>query len=229
MSSDDPRLSLEDEMARARGLERDFLSEILRSRKRAWTVALAAGVLAIASVAALAAIAPLKEPPELYVVRVDNASGMIEHVSQLGNAQDDYGERLARFFINQYVLACESYDWYTIQQSYNRCALFSDPVVQKQYYERFKGDQAWDKIYGQHSRVRVDVRSITLGPNQSATVRFVRRVENNNMGQAADVEHLVATLGYGYVNASLSEAVGRENPLGFQVFSYDTDIEVATR
>ncbi|AEC18850.1 type IV secretion system protein VirB8 [Pusillimonas sp. T7-7] len=228
MSSDDPKLSLEDEMERAQGLERDLITEILQSRRRAWTVALSAGVLTIASVVAVASLMPMKEPPELYIVRVDNASGMIEHVSQLGNAQDDYGERLARFFINQYVLACESYDWYTIQQSYNRCALFSSPDVQRAYYERFKGEKALDKVYGQHSRVRVDVRSITLGPNQSATVRFSRSIENS-MGKASPVENLLATLGYGYINANLSEAVGRENPLGFQVLSYDTDVEVVGR
>ncbi len=225
MSSDDPYLSLEDEMVRAQGLERDFLVEIIRSRRLAWRVSVFAGFLVMCSVVAIATLMPMKEPPELYVVRVDNASGTIEHVSQLGNAQDDYGERLARFFINQYVLACESYDWYTIQQSYNRCALFSSPDVQRTYYERFKGEKALDKVYGQHSRVRVDVRSITLGPNQSATVRFSRTFENN-MGRAGSVENLVATLGYGYINANLSEAIGRENPLGFQVLSYDTDVEV---
>lgn len=228
MPTDDPKLLLDDELARARGLERDLLAEFLRSRRRAWIVALFAGALALASVVAVAALTPLKAPPQLYVVRVDNASGMIETVTRLGNAQDDYGERLARFFINQYVLACESYDWFTIQNTYNRCALYSDPAVQRAYYERFKGENALDKRYGQHTRVRVDVSSITLGPNQSATVRFVRQRENH-MGAIGSEEHLIATLGYGYINADLTEAVGRENPLGFQVLSYDTDVEVASK
>lgn len=227
MPSDDPKLSLDDELARTRGLERDLLAEILRSRRRSWLITIFFAVVALVSVSAVAALVPLKEAPELYVVRVDNATGSIEHVTHLRDAQEDYDERITRYFINQYVLACESYDWYTIQNAYNRCALFSAPEVQRAYYERFKGENALDKQYAKHSRVRIDVRSITLGPNQSATVRFLRRVENQ-MGQRLKEENLIATMGYGYVNASLTEAVGRQNPLGFQVMTYDTDVEVAT-
>lgn len=225
MPSKDPKLSLEDELARARGLERDLLSEILSSRRRAWLITIFFAILSIVSLGAVAALTPLKEPPELYVVRVDEASGSIEHVTHIRDSQEDYSERITRYFINQYVLACESYDWFTIQNMYNRCALLSAPSVQRAYFERFKGDAALDKKYAKHSRVRIDVRSITLGPSQSATVRFARRVENE-MGQVLEKENLIATLGYGYINASLSEAVGRENPLGFQVMTYDTDVEV---
>ena len=229
MSTEDPKLSLDDELARARGQERDLLAEILNSRRTAWRVAIGAGVLAISSVIAVAGLTPLKAAPELHVVRVDNATGMIENVTRLADAKEDYGERIARFFIHQYVLACESYDWYTIQSLYDRCALFSDPAVQRAYYEKFKGDKALDQLYGDHTRVRVNVRSITLGPNQSATVRFTRRLEHRLNQAATNEEHLLATLAYGYIDADLSEAVGRENPLGFQVFSYTTDVEVGNK
>lgn len=229
MSSEDPKLSLDDELARARGQERDLLAEILKSRRTAWRVAIGAGTLALASVLAVAGLTPLKSAPELHVVRVDNATGMIENVTQLADAKEDYGERIARFFIHQYVLACESYDWYTIQSYYERCALFSDPAVQRTYYEKFKGDNALDQRYGNHTRVRINVRSITLGPNQSATVRFTRRLENNLNQSVGAEEHLLATLAYGYIDADLSEAIGRENPLGFQVFSYATDVEVGNQ
>ncbi|HCN73333.1 MAG: conjugal transfer protein TraJ [Pusillimonas sp.] len=228
MSSEDPKLSLDDELARARGQERDLLSEILKSRKTAWRIAISAGTLAFASVMAVAGLTPLKAAPELHVIRVDNATGMIENVTRLADAKENYGERIARFFIHQYVLACESYDWYTIQSLYDRCALFSDPAVQRDYYKKFKGDNALDEIYGNHTRVLINVRSITLGPKQSATVRFTRRLENNMNQTIGAEEHLLATLAYGYIDANLSEAVGRENPLGFQVFSYTTDVEVGS-
>ena len=228
MSSDDPKLSIEDELARAQGIERDWLSEILRSRRRAWQVATAAIFAAISATVAVAAITPLKEPPELYVVRVNDASGEIEYVTRLADAKENYDDRLTRTFINEFVLACESYDWYTIQNMHDRCALYSAPSVQKEYGQKFQGDQAFQKVYGQHTRVRVDVRSITLGPKQSANVRFSRRTENN-MGQVTKDEHLIATLAYDYVNADLSEKAGRTNPLGFQVLTYDTDVEVVSR
>ncbi|TFL14070.1 type IV secretion system protein [Pusillimonas caeni] len=228
MSSDDPKLSLEDELARAQGVERDLLSQILLSRRRAWQVAAASVFTTICATVAVAAITPLKEPPELYVVRVNDATGEIKYVSRLADAKENYGDRLTRTFINEFVLACESYDWYTIQNTHDRCALYSAPSVQKEYGKKFQGEQALQKTYAQHTRVRVDVRSITLGPKQSANVRFSRRTENN-MGQVTKEENLIATLAYDYVNADLTEDAGRINPIGFQVLSYDTDVEVAFR
>lgn len=224
--SEDPKLLAEDEFARARGVERDLLTEILQSRRVAWRVAIAAGAIALASVIAVAGLTPLKSPPELYAVRVDNASGSVENITRLGDAQEDYGERLNRYFIQEYLLACESYDWNTIQNMYDRCALFSAPEVQREYYAKFKGDEGWDKRYANHTRVRTHVRSITFGPKQSATVRFTRSIESGSNPADNVQEHLLATLAYRYVNADLSEAIGRKNPLGFQVISYAVDTEV---
>lgn len=101
-------------LEQSRGLERDHLGELVTSRKRAWQVAMGAGVIAFAAVAAVAGLTPLKQPPEMYVVRVDNATGSIEHVSTLGEPMDDYGQRIAKYFLNSYVLNCEGYSWQTI-------------------------------------------------------------------------------------------------------------------
>ena len=68
-------------LERSRGLERDHLGELIASRKRAWQVALGAGILALVAVGAVLGLTPLKQPPEMYVVRVDDATGGIEHVT----------------------------------------------------------------------------------------------------------------------------------------------------
>ena len=223
MSDLDPKLALGHELQRASGLERDLLTEIITSRTRAWRVAWAAIAVAFLSNTATATLFPLKEPPVLYAVRVNDTTGDINNVTMLRDAQEDYGERIARYFIHQYLLACESYDWNTIQNTYERCGLFSSPEVQREYYSKFEGERGLDKRYGDHTRVRVNVRSITLGPNHSATVRFTRATQGGN--QPIRSEQLIATLAYHYVNTPLSEAIGRDNPLGFQVVSYATDIE----
>ncbi|KOF55515.1 MULTISPECIES: type IV secretion system protein [unclassified Achromobacter] len=228
MAADDPKLSLQQELERTRGLERDLLTELLTSRRAAWRVAVGSFVIAILSAGALASIFPFQKPPLPYVVRVNDATGEIEHVTQLGNGKEDYGERMDRYFIQQYVLACESYDWNTIQNAYDRCGLFSAPDVQRAYFAKFQdnpktGQEALDKRYGKHTRIIVSVRSITLGPNRSATVRFTRKLEGSDVSPAP--EQLVATLAYRYVNAPMTESVRRENPLGFQVITYTTDVE----
>ncbi|MCI2811013.1 virB8 family protein [Eoetvoesiella caeni] len=208
-------------LEQSRGLERDHLGELVRSRKRAWQVAIASGLIAFASVAAVAGLTPLKQPPEMYVVRVDNATGTIEHVSSLGQPMEDYGQRIAKYFLNTYVLNCEGYSWQTIQEQFNTCALLSSAPTQIQYGKRFEGPDAVTTRLGAQSSVDVQVHSITLGANQAAIVRFTKTEREVSTGNISKVRHLIATMAYQYTNVPLTEEVARLNPLGFQIMRYD--------
>lgn len=228
MSFEDTKLSLQQELDRNRSLDRDLLTEVLSSRAKAWRVAVGAFVLAFLAVGALASLMLSYTPQPPYVVRVTDATGEVENVSQLGDAQEDYGPRIARYFVTQYVLSCEGYDWRTLQNMYDRCGLFSSPDVQQQYHAKFEDDlrtgrEALDKKYGEHTRLVINVRSITPGPNQTATVRFTR----SEMGpqRSPNTEQFIATIAYRFVNAPMPESVIRDNPLGFQVISYSTAVE----
>ncbi|MNV43495.1 Type IV secretion system protein virB8 [compost metagenome] len=228
MSFEDPKLSLQEELDRNRGLDRDLLTEILSSRTNSWRITGASLLVAFMAVGALAALMFSYTPQAPYVVRVNDATGEVENVSRIGDAQEDYGPRLARYFVTQYVLSCEGYDWRTLQNMYERCGLFSSPDVQQQYHSKFEDDpragrEALDKKYGEHTRLAINVRSITPGPNQTATVRFTRSVQGAN--RSPNSEQFIATLAYRYVNTPLSESVIRDNPLGFQVISYSTAVE----
>ncbi|MFJ3464974.1 virB8 family protein [Achromobacter spanius] len=228
MSSEDPKLSLQQELDRNRGLDRDLLTEFSVSRTKAWRVATGFFVLAALAIIALAALMLSYTPQPPYVVRVNEATGEVENVSQVGDAREDYGPRLARYFVTQYVLSCEGYDWRTLQNMYDRCGLFSSPDVQKQYHSKFEDDprtgrEALDKKYGEHTRLAISVRSITPGPNQTATVRFTRSEIGPH--RSPNSEQFIATLAYRFVNTPMSESVIRDNPLGFQVISYSTAVE----
>lgn len=205
----------------SRGLERDYLGELVASRRRAWRVTLAAGILALGSVGAVMGLTPLKQPPEMYVVRVDNATGAIEHVSTLGQPMEDYGQRIAKYFLNTYVLNCEGYSWQTIQEQFDTCALLSSPNIQARYGKRFEGPDDPTKRLGTLGTVDVQVHSITLGANQAAVVRFSTIERDVTTGNAIKTRHLIATMAYEYINVPLTEEVARLNPLGFQVARYD--------
>lgn len=221
---DDQLLSLDEDLARKRGIERDILAEILESRRKAWRIATFCLTVAGLSAVALATIFPLKQPPELAIVKVNEITGDISQITtSLSDAQETYGERMNRFFIHQYILSCESYDWNTIQNTYDRCGLFSSAEVQRDYYKKFQGDQGLDKVYAQHTRVIPTVRSITPGPNNTATVRWERRTVGGN--NSLLTENLISTMAFQYVNSKMTESVGRDNPLGFQVITYTTDVE----
>jgi type IV secretion system protein VirB8 len=60
----------------ARRWEQDLLLSAHRSRRTAWVIAGGACVLAVASLSAVAALAPLKTV-EPFVIRVDNATGIV--------------------------------------------------------------------------------------------------------------------------------------------------------
>ncbi len=208
-------------LERSRGLERDHLGELIASRKRAWQVALGAGILALVAVSAVLGLTPLKQPPEMYVVRVDDATGGIEHVSRLGQPLEDYGQRIAKYFLNSYVLSCEGYSWQTIQEQFDTCALLSSPPIQTAYGKRFEGPEAVTTRLGTQGTVDVQVHSITLGTNQAAIVRFSKTERDVTTGDTTKVRHLIATMAYQYADVPLTEAVARRNPLGFQVTRYD--------
>lgn len=208
-------------LEKTRGLERDYLEEISKSRRTAWRVAVLAGVVSLASVGAVAGLTPLKQPPEMYVVRVDDASGSIEHVSRLGVPLDDYGERIDKYFVNTFVRNCESYNWYTVQEQFDTCALLSAPPIQSAYGKRFEGPNAPTERLGTEGNIDVSVSSIYLGENNTATVRFTTTERESFTGRETTQRHLIATVAYHYANVPLSEQVMRVNPLGFQVIRYD--------
>jgi type IV secretion system protein VirB8 len=208
-------------LERSRGLERDYLSELVRSRRWAWRCAIAAAVLALAAVGAVAGLTPLKAPPEMYVVRVDKATGSIDHISSLGEPLEDYGSRIAKYFLNSYVLNCEGYSWQTIQEQFDTCALLSSPAIQKQYGKRFEGSTSPTVRLTDLTTIDVKVHSITLGTNETATVRFSTTEKDVGTDNVREERHLIATIAYEYINVPLTEAVARRNPLGFQVMRYD--------
>lgn len=219
----------------SRGLERDYMAEVLRSRQVAWYLAIASSSLLAVSLLALLFLTPLKTNTP-FVLRVDNTTGHVDVLTTLRETESSYGEVVDSYFLNQYVLNREGYDYNTIQNAYNTTALLSDPEVQREYYAIFEGAQARDTVLKDRAKIIVTVRSITSMPEDSsgssspggtAVVRFSTQVKHNN-GSTDPLHHWIATIGYTYKDAVMSSVDRRINPLGFQVTSYRTDPETLT-
>ncbi|OIS90252.1 virB8 family protein [Brucella cytisi] len=210
-------------MTESRGLERDLLSEVVRSRKAAWNVSKFLGLVALGGIAA--GIAGLwREAPPPLILRVDNATGAVDTVTAMRVHETSYGEVVDQYWLNQYVLNRESYDYNTIQLNYDTTALLSSPSIQQDYGKLFEGPDARDAVLANKVRIVVSIRSIQPNNRGQATVRFTTREIANN-GQAPIVRNMIATIGYTYVNAPMSTQDRRINPLGFQVTSYRVDPE----
>ncbi len=216
------RTDLDRYLEESRGLERDYLDELIRARRAAWRVAGLAMVLVVVALGALVALLPLKRV-EPYVVRVDNATGMAEVVSVLREEPQTYGEVVDKYWLNKYVLSRESYDYETVQSTYDTTVLLSRPDVQREFQSLYDGPNARDKVLSNRVRFIVKVRSITPAKD-TAVVRFVR-IRQSGDGSDDVEESLVATIGFEYVAAPMREEDRLVNPLGFQVTSYRVDPE----
>lgn len=207
----------------SRGLERDYLGEIVKSRKKAWYLSYFFGGLA--TLGLIAGIAGLqREAPRPLILRVDNATGNVDVVSAMREHEQSYGEIVDEYFLNRYILSRESYDYNTIQLDYDTTALMSSADVQQEYYKLFEGANARDAVYANKTRIVPTVRSIQPNGNGQATIRFSTKEIQSN-GARPTVRNWIATVGYSYVSAPMKLEDRRINPLGFQVTSYRVDSE----
>jgi type IV secretion system protein VirB8 len=215
---------LKEYLDESRGLERDYIAEIIKSRQTAWRVCLLVAALGFMGLIA-GIFGTHREAPSPLVLRVDNATGAVDVVTAMRQSETSYGETIDKYFLNLYVLDRESYDYNTIQQLYDTTALLSASDVQKEYGAIFEGEKARDKILNNHTRIIVKIRSITMGNSgESAVVRFTTQAKHSN-GVIDPAKNYIATIGYTYVSAPISEENRRINPLGFQVTSYRVDHE----
>ena len=208
-----------------RGLERDLLGEVFASRKVAWIVAgVATGLTALSFAAAI--VAMNRDAPPPVVLRVDNSTGAVDVVSTMQTEQTSYGEVIDAYWLNQYVLNREGYDWFSIQKMYETAALLSAPSVQKEYAAIYQGPQARDKVLKNSKAIAVAVISLTPDAKSgTAAVRFTTQ-EKALSGQMGPVQHWIATIGYSYSGARMKAGDRLVNPLGFQVTSYRADPEM---
>jgi len=208
----------------SRGLERDLIGEFIKSRKTAWRVAGTAGIFGLLGMAS--GVVGLSQPaPPPLVLRVDNASGAVDVVSVMRDHETSYGEVVDTYWLNQYVLNRENYDYNTIQLNYDTTALLSSPPVQQEFFKLYDGSNARDRVLANNARITVKVRSIQPNGRGQATVRFTQQQHNSN-GTNDEPQHQIATISYAYIGAPMKSSDRLLNPLGFQVTSYRTDPEI---
>jgi len=197
-----------------------------RSERRAWTVAIAAAIMTVLSWLAIVLMMPLKTT-EAYVVRVDNATGVPDIVTAMEDKKVTGDEVMDKYWLAQYVLARETYDWHTLQQDYDKVGLLSSPNVGKEYAELFEGKEALDKRYGEKIRATVKVISVVPSGADTGTVRFIKTTKRVDEEGPGATTSWVATIAFEYRNPSIiKESQRLVNPFGFQVLSYRVDPEM---
>lgn len=209
----------------ARTWEYDRMRAAIQSKRIAWGIAGGACALAVASVAAVAMLTPLKTV-QPYVIRVDKASGETEIVTALKGPQPrTYEESVNRYFISQYVRLREGWLNDAARENAYTVMLMSDPAEGARYLGSVETNNknAPSNIYGDKGYVSIAIRTISFLSPTVAQVRFSKII---TFGQNTPIaQNWNAILTFKYTAAPEHEKDRNLNPLGFQVMNYRSDPE----
>lgn len=201
-------------------------ADMQESRDLAWKISAVLGLCLVVVSIALAMLTPLRRTVP-YIVKQD-AHGNLEVLQAFDNRVIGSQELLNKYWARRYVIAREQYNWWLVGADYDTVVSQTDPAIFAVYGDQFAGDKGLDKVFGDFTDRRIKIRSVAPSPTnpQQMVVRF----ERTTISKGVLVEPptvFVANLTFRYnPNTYASEADLIRNPVGFQVYSYRTDVEV---
>ncbi|MET1756501.1 VirB8/TrbF family protein [Novosphingobium sp. RD2P27] len=220
-----PKDELKTYFADAASWEQDRLRSAERSKKLAWAVAGVAGALAVAGVAAVAMLTPLKTV-QPYVISVDRNTGQAEITAGLhGDASITYDEAVAKYFLATYVRYREGWIGAARQEYFDNVMVMSARPEQERWTQYFKTDNPLSpqNVLADRTDVFVEIKRISFLGDNVAQVYFTKEARAGTTSTTTDA---VATIKYSVGGTPSEEADRFKNPLGYKVESYRSDVEV---
>lgn len=198
-----------------------------RQARIAWAVAALCMLLALASVVAVAALAPLKTVEPMFV-RVDSATGAVDVLHRI-DEEVSIGRQdlLDKGYLARYVRARQGYFFPTVQDQYRRVMSMSVGDARGSYVQHFSKDNpdAPVNLYQDDQTVEIAIKSISFLKKGLAQVRYVAALSD---GEETRRQHWISTITYEYEpDASIPLSVLADNALGFAVTDYRAEPEDA--
>jgi len=198
--------------------------------RRAWRVAGAGWICAVAGAVTLALLMPLKRV-EPFVVRVDNSTGIVD-VVPIYDGKAPVSQTVTRYFLTHYVTICERFTFATAESDYEECGAFHGAQRNQAWYALWNPTNPSSplNVHKDGSTIRVQVESVSFfqrgsGVNDLAQVRYLKA---ERQAGAADERftHWIATIQYAYTTPPKDPRVRRWNPLGFRIVELTSEPEV---
>jgi type IV secretion system protein VirB8 len=229
VSPDKGDSALADYFREAARWDLDRVDAARRSERRAWRLAAAGWMSAIAGAVAVLSLTPLKRV-EPFVIRVDNATGVVDVVPiYTGTARME--ESVTRYFLSHYVSTCERFNRFTAETDYEECGAFNTAARNQAWYALWQTGNPGSplNLHRDGSSVRALVQAVSFlaranGQPDSAQVRY-QKLEQAAAGSASQSTAWIATIEYTYVTPSSDPRVRRWNPLGFKVLEFTSEPE----
>jgi type IV secretion system protein VirB8 len=211
--------------AEAASWDHDRLIDAKRSKRLAWIVASVASGLAIAGVAAVAMLTPLKTVAP-YVITVDKATGASEITTSMsGDKTVTYSEAVAKYFLADYVRNREGWIPQARQEFFEGVLAMSSREEQARWTAFYSKDnpQSPQSVFTDLDTVFIAIKSVTLVSKNVAQIRFTKSLQRGS--STADTP-AIATVTYDTTDTPTTEQQRFKNPLGLEVQTYRADLEV---
>ena len=212
----------------ARDFEKSRIDDVL-SREKLWKMVsgVATIIALLATAASLVAILKRTEP-EPTIIQVDKSSGVTSVIRSVRDTQDKYDVVINKYWLSQYVLARESYDWYTISTQFDTVKLMSTNETATGYALTAQAANSPLEVLKDKGKIHTKIVSISF-VNELAQVRYTTE-KLDATGANSDlspVQNWIATIAFSFDAGLMTDAERLINPLGFKVYSYKTDAEVS--
>ena len=201
----------------------DVHGSLRASRRIAWIVAAAAGVIAVLEALALAGLAPLKTVVP-YTIEVDRQTGYVQMVKGLQPGPLSETSAVTQSFLVQYVIARETFDAADLRDNYRKVTLWSAGSARNSYeHDMPKTNPSSPlNLFSPTTIVSTTIDSVSLLSSTTALVRF-ETLRRDSGGAIAPQGAFVAVMSFRYTGAPMRMEDRFLNPLGFQVLSYRRD------
>jgi len=220
---------LEEYFRAAASWDADRVAQAERSSRRAWRVAGAGWICALASAGCLMLLMPLKRV-DPFVVRVDNSSGVVD-VVPVYTGEGRVEQSVTRYFLSHYITVCERFNFATAESDYEECGAFHAAQRNQAWYAQWNPNNPASplNVHKDGSTVRVQVEAVSFfqrasGVTDLAQVRYLK-AERQGSGADERISHWIATIQYAYTPPSRDPRVRRWNPLGFKVIEMTPEPE----
>lgn len=209
------------------GLEVDLLDEVLMSRRRGWQVG-AAGMAfgALGLLLAGFVIWRYSQPVPEHMLVANPQTGGVQEVSIVPGQTSSYGELIDSYWIAQFVIHHQGYEFYTAQADYDFINLTAAGEVADKYQKLWNGADAPDKKLGDSEMTTVNVVSVIPDREHgTATVRYTTTKKYRSRPTPEQPVHWIATVAYKYEKKLMTAKQRYINPLGLQVLAFRPNTE----
>ena len=205
-----------------------------KSRKTAWLVAAVACGLCVVLVGVIFAMTPLKRT-EVRLLVVDKNTGYPSEITTLADFQSGNvkkmlaSEALNKYFVQQYIIAHDSYNHYTVRDAWKTVQMYSTPDVFKDYAKKFEPPHNIEERIGKGKVLEVIIHSMNLMPTKTdyngknigriMQARVEKRVRSGDNIEERSTGTVTISFAYDE-HLRMDEQSRNTNPLGFTVTAY---------